>query len=728
MEKRVGALLFFSGLLLGLILLFLILSPFGISVGSYLLFLLGLTFVVYIPGLSLCWLAKLKVGRMEMMVLASAMGLVISTMVFKIARWLDLDLLFVLWLVLTIGYFLWHIIKHPPKKQSFSFQITLRGVIFLGIVLLILISLGVDNYRNGIQQPDGSVVINAHYYDGFIRSAVVREVSHSVPPEMPFAAGLPLSYHYGMDLFMAIFHRYLNLNVFDIIHRLCLTWFFLLLFAALFIFIREMTASEETALLGAFLGIFGSGGFAYLVTYGLGIYQWGHIFYSFYFFNFAGINSLLPAFAILAVGFFGLSRYIQTRKVAWLWITALLFALVLEFKMFLLGPVVGALFLTSILCSVLHRDHSLWKVLLLTLFLATPLVLVAYLSNSGGPQYTFGIRFVDWIRWSLRDLKFTSIQLAWADLFHRSQYRLHSFLMVIPALLIFFAGSLGLGILAIPTMLKQFFSFRKFQPHRAFLIALFAGSVIYIFCMDMSFEGRSNNLVYVYKMGLVVLFAFWAELVTRFWRKHKTPVRIMILTGVVLLSIPNTVRFLWIKSQTPQPKVFSAAFVEAADWLNTHTEAEATILHPLDMGNVCYFVNRRVVLDNTGFSFIPWHLTAAQVKQRTRDIDRFFSEARLNAGALDTYDVAYIMIPGGLKSMGDLVEPGDRAECYIDLGTKTLKKYKKSHWVELVFKNSEMDIYKVEIIPEKHREVFLLEKRKGEYLFRKFRDKPLLPK
>ena len=160
------------------------------------------------------------------------------------------------------------------------------------------------------------MLINTHYYDGFIRNAVVRELSHSVPPQMSFASGFPIGYHYGMDLFLSIFYRHLGLGVLDLIHRFSLTWFFLLFITSMFIFVREMSSSQGAALLAAFLAVFGSGGFAYLATYLLGIYQWGNIFYSFYFFNFAGINSILPAFAVLGTGFFALSRALKTGSPA----------------------------------------------------------------------------------------------------------------------------------------------------------------------------------------------------------------------------------------------------------------------------------------------------------------------------------------------------------------------------------------------------------------------------
>ena len=180
------------------------------------------------------------------------------------------------------------------------------GCVFVFMAVFVMLS--VDNYRNGLRQPDGSVVINTRAYDGFLRSAVVRELSHSVPPQMPFAAGFPLSYHYGMDLFNAIFYKHLHIGVLDLNHRLSLTFFFVLLVLGLLIFLRELAHSDRAAILGAFLVIFGGGGLSYLATVLWKIPQWGNVFYSFYFVNFINVNSYLPGLAVVGAGLASFGR------------------------------------------------------------------------------------------------------------------------------------------------------------------------------------------------------------------------------------------------------------------------------------------------------------------------------------------------------------------------------------------------------------------------------------
>ena len=116
----------------------------------------------------------------------------------------------------------------------------------------------------------------------------------------------------------------------------------------------------------------------------------------------------------------------------------------------------------------------------------------------------------------------------------------------------------------------------------------------------MSFQGNSRNLVYVYKLGLVILCAFWAERIFIWIKPRSKAVATLSLLLVVGLSVPNTIRFLWIRGLTPNPRIYPADFMQTCEWINKNTESEGTFLHPLDLKNACYFMDRRVVLDDSG--------------------------------------------------------------------------------------------------------------------------------
>jgi hypothetical protein len=201
-----GGFPFFSLLIVAFALIFLVLHHFNISFVDFIKFLLGLLIIVYIPGQVLYWLIRLKTCKVEMVALSLTIGMVSSTFVYKFSMILNFEVVFFLWLILTACIFVFFLIKNPLQKKDFTFRITPTGTSFLIIILLVFSVLVMDNYRNGLKKEDGSVVVNMHYYDGLRQNAVIRELSHSVPPQMPFAAGTPLAYHYGMDLFISIFY------------------------------------------------------------------------------------------------------------------------------------------------------------------------------------------------------------------------------------------------------------------------------------------------------------------------------------------------------------------------------------------------------------------------------------------------------------------------------------------------------------------------------------------
>jgi MFS family permease len=591
---------------------------------------------------------------------------------------------------------------------------------FALVILLVLSVLSIDNYRNGLIQEDGSRVVNMRYYDGYVRNAVVYELSHSIPPEMPFAAGLPLSYHYGMDLFIVIFHRTFDLDLFDLIHRFTLTFFFLLFLSSVYLLARRLSGSDQVALLAAFLAVFSSGGLAYIATYLLGIDQWGNLFYSFYFFHFLGINSLLPGAAVLLTAFFSLGQYLESRSSAWLGLTVLLFALSLEFKMFFLGPIFGTLLLGSILASLFRKDHALWKVFLGTGLLALPFLAFSYITNLNGPRYTFNFQFVDWIRFSLQGLEFTTLQRTWGDLIHRNIWQLRTVAVVLPVLILFFAGSFGLSGLALTRMARDLFAFRRSSLLRVLVILFFIGCVVFYFSVNVKLDGRDRNVtsIYVFLLGMIVLTLCWSEVLLRFLARRKKALRIMLLILVILLSLPNSLRFLWIKSQSPQAREYSSAFLATTDWIRKRTDHESVFLHPPRMLHSCYFMARRVVLDVSGHSFLTWHLTSDQIQSRAEDALRFFEDPFLNADVLDIYRVAYV-----LAEKQDFPDDDGfpaSVSLYIDMGTKRIRKVKQSHSLTRVFSNQEQVVYRVNPLPEQERQIYVLEEQAGTRIFKRF--------
>ena len=703
----------------GIILMF-----FGIGIFTYLKFLGALALLVWIPGRSLIWLSGLRIPPLDTAVLAAALGMVTTTVMNKFSRWLQVEFVFYLWIIASLLYFGIRVIKSlPGRSRKKRLRLTFSG---LGIGLIILLTLGmliIDNYPMGVKTSEGIRQFNMHYYDGFYRNAVSRELAHSVPPQVPAAGDLPLGYHYGMDLLVSMFYRYFALDVFDLNHRLLLTFFWGLLILVLFVLIREMMDSEPAAVLGVFLIVFGSGGLAFLATWLRGVSQWGNIFYTFYFFNLTNVNSFLPGLAVLMGGFYSLTRWLRTRKFAWLLWAGLLLALAFEFKQFFLGPVLGALFLGGLITWWKLHDYGLFKAWLLTTALASPLVWAAYSHNVGGLPYRFRLHFVDWIIFSLQELDLTYLFLTWKGVIQHANITPLNILLLIPCLVIFFTGAYGLAITALPAVIKEFFSFRRIRPERYILAIFFGGCVLFFFSVQLLLAGRPRNyvIIYAFFLSYIVLLIFFAEKLSRFLARRKKGMRVILLSVVLVFSVMNTARFLYFKVHYPQPRIFSAEFLQISDWINNFTESEALFLHPPYLHYLCYFADRRVVLDDSSHSYITFHLRPRQIEARTADIQAFFQEPGFQGEILDKYGTDYIWTDISPPFKSEKGEPLQIIECYSDLGTQTIKKYQNSHRLELVFRNPDYLIYKIQAVPESQREVFLLTVEDGKKILTPFK-------
>lgn len=696
-KRSVGVYGFFGLLLATLVLFFLVFRTFHVSLWDYVKFCFGLFVGVYLPGQAICWLLKLKVNRLEMATLSFIIGMTASTLLYRIAEIAKIGILFWAWLGLSAFYFLFKIVKNPPQKASFSFRITWVGIGLLGIALLVGAVLYIDNYRNGLTLPDGSVRFHMHYYDGFTRSALVRELSHSVPPQMPFAAGFPISYHYDMNLFASFFYKYLHIGVFDILHRLTITFYFAIVIMACFIFIRVWSRSDGVALLGAFLVLFGGGGLGYF--FGLiskyGSY-WGKLFYSFYFIDITSINPFLPGLAVLFAGLYCLQKYFLMKRTVWLFLGSFLLAIVTGYKLTFAVPLLAALGLTAFIYLLRKKTAPLYPALVTGLMMS-PLLLLAYLLNVNGPRYVPKIQFSNWIVFSLLEIKFMKLAKAWGEFIQFTSITPQHILLAAAVLVIFFLGAFGLAFFSLPSLVKKIVSSRKEKFMDVLMFSLVLCGVILFFWANPYLGSRTRNwiVVDIFKLSSIILLVWWAGRIGIFLKNKKKALQAFVVLAAILLSIPNTVQFMWAKVYYPQTQIFDKHFVATCQYLNAKTDEESVILHSLHVMHVCYFADRRVVLDTAAHSYVNFHLEPEQHDERYGDVARFYENPVAGGDVLDKYGVSYMWV----KKRVDLGHWDSSQFKTVDCYSKKegeLGELVKTHSLQLVYTNFRHSLYKVE--------------------------------
>ena len=78
--------------------------------------------------------------------------------------------------------------------------------------------------------------------DVLFHIAIANELTHTIPPQAPHFSGHPLSYHYGMDLAVAMFAKATGLNTRDLTVRFVPTLFSRLSMLSVFCFLKKLAA------------------------------------------------------------------------------------------------------------------------------------------------------------------------------------------------------------------------------------------------------------------------------------------------------------------------------------------------------------------------------------------------------------------------------------------------------------------------------------------------------
>ena len=644
--KVFGPAAWVTSAMIGIALLAVLMRVYGVPVSATLAYLGGTVIFVYLPGRAFLSFFRRPFGRLENAVLSLALGLGATVVLHKFARMAGAEWVYGAGLAVCGAVVFRLILKRPPRRADFEFRATPAGMGFVFILALVLGLLAADTFRNGRSLPDGSVVVNMHYFDGLIRLSVIRELTHSVPPQMPFAAGIPLTYHYGMDLFIQIFHRYLGLGIFDLTQRLTMVFFLFLLAAVVFVFQRGMFRSEAAGVLGSFLVIFGSGGLTWAAALFLGTPLGGNPFFAFYLFDVLGLNSFFPALALVFAGAFALVRGVEGGGKKDLALAALLFALSGEFKMFLLGPLMAALVVTGLMAFLRFRDRRILAAGALTAAFSAPLIMTAIISNGGGLGYVFSIRLIEWPARMLENLDFARWAAAWEHLFHSPGGSLGDAGVAAAAVGLLLLGSFGWSLAALPGAIRDFFAFRKDRLARLFLAGLLGAALADFFLLHLTIGGEGRDIldIYVYYMGLAVLLVFAADRAVRTLRARKPFILVIGAAMLVILSGVNSAWFVSLKMKTPDPIRFTPQYLEMAAWLTDNTPPSSVILQPTDTKFVPYFAARRVVLDDTANSYLAFHLTRDELSLRRDAINRFFNDPSRNPDALGRYGVTHVLI------------------------------------------------------------------------------------
>jgi len=448
------------------------------------LFVIAVILLAYVPGKLLLIALKRTLSPLEDVTLACLLGLVLSGLVYWLMTFANQGRLYLLWPLTAAGVFVW--LFHSKRKSLLSGSagleprsqgnaapsrdgstLILAGVLALGIIALALFPV---YYTNFTWQPDGTMRVYP-VPDVLFHIAIANELTHTVPPQAPLFAGHPLSYHYGMDLAVAMFARATGLNVRDLTVRFVPTLFLALSILSVFCFSRNWLRSGYFAALVVVLVFFGAD-FSFIPGLLLGEKgDWSLRYFSApavvtLFFT----NPILPGLGVLFAGLFCLDHYVRGRSGVWLLLTALLFVALMEVKMLMAAQLMCSLALAAVVYLIIFSNADLFKIGASTAVAAIPLLSWVLLKNKSSAHIV--TKFEPWL--------YVSHAMQTLGL---GDWLSGPLSFAVVALPIYLMGSLGLRVIGVPGILTAIFRLKSGGGVR-FLLALFVviGVVIALTC------------------------------------------------------------------------------------------------------------------------------------------------------------------------------------------------------------------------------------------------------
>lgn len=508
--------------------------------------------LAYLPGKLLLLLLKVKVSPFEDVSVACSVGLLLSGLAYWLIAFFHYTQFYLVWplaitaITICLHGRQWRTLlpwfkedalraKESGKHSRDRSGLALAGVMALGIATLALLP---QYYTNLTLRADGTMRVHG-VYDVFFHLAIANELTHSIPPQAPVFAGRPLSYHYGMDLAVAMFANVTRLDIPDLTLRFMPTLFLVLSMVSVHCFARAWLDSGYFAALVVFLVFFGED-FSFIP--GLLVGEKGD--WSVHFFNVPTVlslfytNAMLPAVGLLFAGLFCLQRYLRERTAAWLFLSALLFVALMEVKLFTAAHIMCCLGIGALVYRLVFKSTDIFKVAALTGVLTVPLLLSVVLHNRSGVDLVTS--FAPW----------PYISMAMAALGMKNWF-MNVFAFSAIALPLYLIGCLGLRVIGVPVILRAIIR-PEHDSGLRFILAVFVvvGAVITLTCRIVPSASMNayNNSVWFLAQSKYVAWIFAVEVIQilycRFIALRMMPALAAfgVTATALALSVPATVQ------------------------------------------------------------------------------------------------------------------------------------------------------------------------------------------
>ena len=590
-------------------------------------FPIAIAVLFLLPGSQIVrWLHLDDVLTLEYVLLSLVLGMVATCLIYAAVTWIGKPFLLWLWVFAALLSLTFSRKRLFARFQKIAIQrahFLLLLAVFASWLPLYFISF---LFRNLTTTGAGALT----YFglsDIVLHASIAAELSHSIPPQVPSMAGLPLSYHVGMDLVAAVLNRYAGLAIPDVVARFSPVLFISVDVLAVFCLARRLIGSADAAVVAALLSVLGED-----LSFIPGILNRQESLWNVWYFQAPTVfslytaNPMVVAHGLLFAALLCFYRLGFGAHRGWTGAVALCSAALFETKIFTFVQLV-----LSVSCvSALHlffRRLVFVKEIVAILIVAFPLMWLQFIANEQGGEYV-------WI-WSS----------GWQNYIEPAFRRMNWPQMLsypVLATTIYLILTYGFRVVGLFPFIGSWFpsSCRPFRLLLVFFVVI--GTILSLSTKIVPSENHDyyNEAIWFIVASKYVASLFAVASLTWVWRRANWVSRPIIVVGIGLTAFASTAQF--VSTKVRAKGNFPASVMQTIAYLNQETTPGEVVISAFDQPILLLTKLRLPFYDLWSDQFAKRSIVAS----RREDIDNFWASWKLGSvqhDILEKYKVAWIV-------------------------------------------------------------------------------------
>ncbi len=516
------------------------------SWGSLPLFATLVALLVWVPGVAILDLARVRTRALDDLALSVVLGVVGSAGAYWLAARLGFRPLFLAWPAASLALAYRNRTRQRERLRALADAMQrpataiLLAVVALSLAPYTFLPLFYSNLR---PLPDGGFAFY-NMPDLVLHASLSGELTHTIPPQWPYFPGYPATYHYAMDLLPAVFAAG-GISVVDGCVRFVPTLLTASTALVLFALGRDWLGCPRAAAAATLLAFFGED-FSWIpgVLEGQGV-PWATAYLampttvSLYM-----LNPMLPALGALAAVLLCLRYGLRGEKGAWLALAAGLVLAVAEYKVFAAMHLLAALGIAGVV--VFWRRHD--RRLLVFVAVCGLLLVPAALALSGGGAATrVQILLQAWpyvpgalVRVGLWNAPWLApLRAAW-----EGRFDLLGFAQYLVAALGYVIAAMGVRTVALGAIVRALLGD---GVRLALAIFVVLGPILTLTCSvvvpGLGPTEQYNNAVWFFVQAKYLAWLFVIEVLRRWGAALAPPARTLLWTGALGAALTSGVQY-----------------------------------------------------------------------------------------------------------------------------------------------------------------------------------------